>query len=427
MSVVFYCLMEFVLAHSVAPDPFAFFEHSLHQSDGEKQYLLIKSRANLPQYGKCWTEAIQQIDATCARLTDLSQAALAMKFTRCFMEMSGGGGTASEFCEVTNAECVRGLPERVFQAYTHFYTHTQNICFYLMHQLWHSETERTITLLRSHSQSVSKQLEDAGRLQVSLLHQQRVGLSIQEKLVEHGQNLSHSLLESRGNLAKLSEEFRNSTIEHGRLLGDLFKQLAQLHNWIVGEYLLIEQIVYYVALLIAVTIFTSSKRSESCRLALFLAATVNLLLEWIIQKHFNREGLDKEPDIVLFDRLWLVRKVFLCLMAFVYATMVILYVDYQRASMKLMQNIFEQNNEILKLLKRNDVRGSLDKEKQLQRDSIRRHKTPSVSQTTDGVRERLKLIDQETIDELPEKSFERIKEEIGIAARLRSRRSASRI
>lgn len=326
-------------------------EQELQRNEGEKQYLTLKSNANLPQYGSCWTQAITELDNTCAHLTDTTQAALALKFTKCFIEMSGGTADNNpNLCEIADSVCMNQLPERVFQAYTHFYTHTQNICFYLMHQVWHDETEQTINLLRTHSQSVSKQLEIAGRLQINLLQQQREGLKVQRQLVEHGMNLSELLHESRGNLARLTADLKNSTIEHGRQLADLFKRLAQLHNWFIGEYSFIEQIIYYTGTLLVIMIMTTSKRTENSRFVLYLLAGLNLMLEIVFQQFLRSDGFDNDSQVKFFANIWMVRKLFVGVLVVVYVTMATLYVDHHRLTLNLLTKIHEQNAELLRLL-----------------------------------------------------------------------------
>lgn len=420
----------------IEDESFSFYDirQSVQQSEGRKQYLLIKSHSNLPEYGLCWTQAIQQIDATCARLTDRTQASLALKFTKCFMDMSGGDGIGDiELCHIDDAECLRRLPERVFQAYTQFYTHTQNICFYLMHQVWHAETEQTINLLRTHSQSVSKQLEMAGRLQMNLLQQQREGLKVQRELVKHGLNLSEALIESRGSLARLAQQFRNSTIEHGRQLGDVFQRLAQLHNWFVGEYTFIEQILYYSMLLLVIVIFTTAKRSENCRFVLFLVVAVNLALECLLQKYLGTDYFIEDMQIVLFERLWILRKLFMAIMFGIYVTMAALYVDSQRMSLNLLQRIHDQNTEVLRLLRTMNATDANDAKRE-KVESIEKEKAEKVrarSLALDHFRSNIKLIASSNgikpVDELPEHSFDRIREEIGIATRLRPRRATPKI
>lgn len=412
----------------------------MQQSEGEKQYLLIKSNANLPQYGSCWLQAIKQIDSTCAHLTDTTQATLALKFTKCFMVMSGGDAANIDSCEISDSDCVNRLPERVFQAYTHFYTHTQNICFYLMHQVWHTETEQTINLLRTHSQSVSKQLELAGRLQINLLQQQREGLKVQRQLVEHGLNLSDVLMESRGSLAKLTAQFRNSTIEHGRQLGDLFKRLAQLHNWFVGEYTFIEQILYYSLLLIVILIFTTSKRAANCRFFLFLLAALNLTLECVVQKYFGIDYFVEDLQITLYNRLWIIRKIVIAVMIIIYGTMTMLYVDSNRLTVNLLNRISEQNNEILQLL--NELKApsnGANTETKTKTEKIEIRKQIEHSHRTspylmNQILERYQNIKSvgisnvgQTMDVLPESNFDRIREEIGVASRLRPRRTTPKI
>lgn len=340
------------------PNLFLSQQFDVQLSEGEKQYRLIQSNANLPSYGSCWTEAIRKIDVTCNDLNEKTQAMLALQFTKCFMAMSGGEqDTSTDICDdIENiSECTGNMSGRVFQAYTHFYTHTQNICFYLMHQIWHSETEKTIHLLKSHSDSVSKQLQLSGRLQMNLLMQQREGLKLQQKLVEHGVNLSDVLNDSQSSLSRLTETLKNSTIEQGRQLGDLFQRLSQFHNWIVGEYTFVEQIMYYAVLLGVIMIATTAKRSENCRFLLFLLALVNLLIESLFQRYLGADYYIEDLKIVLFDSFWLIRKVFAVVMVTVYVTMTVLYVDSQKVSLHLLERIHQQNLEILQTLR--EIRG----------------------------------------------------------------------
>lgn len=322
--------------------------NALKLAEGEKQYQIIQSNTNLPLYGKCWTEAIIQIDTTCNDLNEMTQGTLALQFTKCFMAMSGGD---AELDQCNDIDCIGNMSERVFQSYTHFYTHTQNICFYLMNQIWHSETERTVQSLRTHSKSVSRQLELAGRLQINLLQQQREGLKVQRQLVEHGLNLSEVLNESQGSLGRLTEQFRNSTIEQGRQLGDLFQRLAQFHNWIVGEYTQIEQIMYYFILLLVIMIATTAKRSQHSRFLLFLVAVANLVVESLFLHYFTGDHFVEDLQIVLYENLWLIRKIFAAIMICVYVGVTVSYIDSQQMTLKLLEKVHRQNTEILQLLR----------------------------------------------------------------------------
>lgn len=424
---------------------YSFDRNGVQYSEGEKQYRLMQSNANLPQYGRCWTEAIRQIDKTCADLSERTQATLAIRFTKCFMEMSGGsnGGSQSSYNEdngdfdgCDDAECMGNMNERVYNTFTHFYTHTTNICYYLMHQVWHSETEKTINLLQTHSQSVSKQLELAGRLQINLLQQQREGLKVQRELVAQGVNLSEVLNESQGSLSRLTEQFRNSTIEQGRQLGDLFQRLAQFHNWIVGEYTFFEQIMYYSVLFVVIIVATTAKRSENCRFMLFLLAFMNLVVESLLQRYLGADYFVEDLQIVLFDNLWLIRKVFISLMVTIYIAVSVTYVDSQQMSLNLLKSIHEQNNQIIQLIKDmkmksvmsadNDYRIAADNNISALRQSCERDLvgTRLMTNNWDDLNRRVRTMATGGIDTIRELSVEKvIDDNMGISTRLRSRRA----
>lgn len=406
-------------------------------NEGEKQYRLIQSNANLPQYGTCWTNAIRQIDVTCTDLNEKTQAMLALSFTKCFMAMSGSEQDASSDLDACkDTDCIGNMNERVFTAYTHFYTHTQNMCFYLMHQVWHDETEKTIHLLKSHSQSVSKQLEFqkyqlelAGRLQINLLTQQREGLKLQQKLVEHGVNLSEVLNDSQSSLSRLTEQFRNSTIEQGRQLGDLFSRLSQFHNWIVGEYTFIEQIMYYFVLFGIIMLATTAKRAENCRFLLFLLAALNILIESLFQKYLGADYFIEDLKIVLFESLWLIRKVFAVVMISVYVFMSVTYIDSQKMTLNLLQRINEQNAEILQLLR--DMKGKpieecgdrnhlFDRPTALRQSVERDENTARIMQRNDEYFRRSRMTPSVIRELSVEKSFV---SNVGVTTRLRSRQA----
>lgn len=436
--IVFIALLNVYSVIAFDPNPFQFDRNAIQMAEGEKQYRLMQSNANVPQYGKCWTEAIRRIDKTCSDLNEKTQAALALRFTKCFIEMSGGSNTNSNNVdEDLNAcddiECMANMSERVFQTYTHFYTHTTNICYYLMHQIWHSQTESTINQLQTQSQSVSKQLEIAGQLQINLLQQQREGLKVQRELVAHGVNLSSVLSESQGSLHRLTEQFRNSTIEQGRQLGDLFQRLAQFHNWIVGEYTFFEQIMYYSVLMVVIIVATTAKRSENCRFILFLLAIMNLAVESLLQRYLGQDYFVEDLQIVLFDNLWLIRKVFGAVMIAIYVGVTVMYVDSQQLSLNLLKSIHEQNKDIIRLLrdmKSNDnnsgyrigENNSNAWRQSVERDDFGRR---MLSNHWDEFNRRVGVVNSPNgrIDMIREQSVEgSVHSSMGIATRLRSRR-----
>lgn len=409
-------------------DPFV--QNAIQRQEGERQYLTLKNNANLPQYGECWTQAISQLDATCAHLTETTQASLAWRFTKCFMDQTMD--SQIELCDVEDKQCLENVPERIFQAYTNFFTHTQSICFYLMSQMWHTETELTINALRTHSQSVSKQLEMAGRLQVNLLQQQREGLKVQRQLVQHGLNLSEVLHESRGRLARLTAEFRNSTIEHGRQLGDLFRRISMLHNWFIGEYAFIEQIIYFSAQLFVILLMTAAKRTESARFILFLASAIQITIECVWNKFRDAVSFDDDGQVNQLGNVWILRKIFIALIVMIYVTMATVYVDTQQLTVQLLKTIQQQNNELLRILRKNETRNgngpsavggvpnghadeiliedNVDAQNVLNRDTELKLNSNEILSSTNGMLDKIRNLEREMTKDLK------------VGVRLRSRR-----
>lgn len=408
-------------------DPFQ--PTALQTEEGEKQYLLLKSNTNLPQYGECWTQAIAKLDSTCTHLTETTQATLAWRFTKCFMDQSLNG--EMEICDLDDKSCLESVPERIFQAYTNFYTHTQSICFYLMSQVWHSETEHTISALRTHSQSVSKQLEMAGRLQVNLLQQQREGLKVQRQLVEQGLSLSEVLHESQGRLARLTAEFKNSTIEHGRQLGDLFRRISQLHNWFVGEYAFIEQILYFIVQFLLIIILTTTKRTESSRFVLMFFTAIQIVCECTLLQVRVINSANGESHLEQYTSIWMSRKIFIGLLAVIYVTMATLYEDPYHLSIQLLKKIQQQNNELLEILRATRhgsatpvqrANGNVLTNDALNEDHVRIQNLINADRALQLSSSSLLETAQDTLDDI--RNFERdVKTDLRMGVRLRPRRT----
>lgn len=56
------------------------------------------------------------------------------------------------------AICINSMSDRAFNAYTEFYTHVQNICWFLRGQVWHEKiTETTMKVGVKLQESVTQQ------------------------------------------------------------------------------------------------------------------------------------------------------------------------------------------------------------------------------------------------------------------------------
>jgi hypothetical protein len=115
-------------------------------SDGQKHFMAMQKKSELPNYGACWNEAVYAVKEGCGRLNEITQSKLALMITDCFMEMSGEKKSHCANIPILEdrQKCIKNMPDRAFHVYTEFYTHAQNICFFLKNFIWQENTEQTI-------------------------------------------------------------------------------------------------------------------------------------------------------------------------------------------------------------------------------------------------------------------------------------------
>ncbi|KAG5898310.1 hypothetical protein JTB14_022999 [Gonioctena quinquepunctata] len=151
---------------------------------GKIQYDLLRKRSNLPQYGSCWKSAVEHLENGCRYLSEHTQSDIALHITNCFLEMSGHPTYYCELDKKSNlrAICINSMSDRAFNVYTEFYTHTQNICWFLQGQIWHE-------IIADNTIIVGKQLKETAHNQQDLLQAQKESLKLQVKMMEHGELL----------------------------------------------------------------------------------------------------------------------------------------------------------------------------------------------------------------------------------------------
>uniref|UniRef100_A0A1Q3F6F8 Uncharacterized protein n=1 Tax=Culex tarsalis TaxID=7177 RepID=A0A1Q3F6F8_CULTA len=309
---------------------------------GKKQLNELEQKSSLPRYGECWLHALDHLRDGCRTLTDSIQVDLALHFTNCFMEMSGQDrlDCVSERTEALKRLCMSEMTDRAFAVYTEFFTQTQNMCFFLQAQRWQSETDRTIDRLGVSSRDVSERLQVAGEVQRIVLEHQKEGLKLQGEMLALGTGLATALNGSQEMLDKLTEDLRNSTLEHQTVLAELFREFYLLHGWIVGRYAFVDRTIFYLTFLLAIMVATSTKRTQNSRTILLLNLLASLLIEMTLLNL-----LTPSADAILRDNvLWAIRKLFLAIgvLLFFYRSY-----RYQDANTKLLNEIKEQNRQIM--------------------------------------------------------------------------------
>lgn len=180
--------------------------------EGRRQYEMLQTESNAPRYGRCWKKALDFVNSGCKRLTDESQSRMAIAFTNCFLQKSG---LQTYKCHTSSTvqECTEKMTDRAFNVYTDFFTHTQQICFFLESQVWQEEAHATISVLSESSRNVAQQLVETEQLQKHVLRSQEESLHNQQKLLHSGENLKETLHASSNSLRDTLSEFRSSSAQ----------------------------------------------------------------------------------------------------------------------------------------------------------------------------------------------------------------------
>lgn len=304
---------------------------------GKGQYQLLKEKSNLPHYGNCWKQGVEHLEKGCQSLTEDKQSELALHFTNCFLKMSGHDTYNCESDKKRNlrAICINTMSDRAFNVYTEFYTHIQNICSFLQGHIWHEMiSENTIT--------VGLKLKETAQSQEDLLQAQKESIQLQEKMLQHGRVLENVL-----------DDLFLSFKTHEDILNVLFQTMSNLQSWIVGEMYWFDSIIFYTAFVIVAFIMTSSQRTSTARLFIFIVLLINFLIERSICTLYTYFSNEEASTMYsnLHNHIWLIRYAFMVLTIILLAYLAFNQIDPLRKQHEILYLIQEQNSAILDILK----------------------------------------------------------------------------
>jgi len=338
------------LFHLISPDPqFKIPEnHEVQVAQGKMQYEIMQHDSHTPRYGSCWKNALGQLEHGCKNLDDEMQSRLSLAFTNCFLAKVG---MRTYPCPESKpmAECLKNVENNAFTSYSNFFTHTQNMCYFLMSQMWHEETEKTIDKLGRSSAKVAESIEDSSRLQDTILSNQQVSLDYQRQLVENGTYLSQAIEASKSNVKDMMEEFRASTGEQRNMIFEVFDRVTTLQNLVVTEVNWLYTIVFYGISLLSIYLLTATNRTADARLWLFLIISVNFALEhfivrWCLPDTTNTLAVDPTEQIYYWK--WVSRYAAIFISTLYLAFTIITFKDYNKINNSLLQEIKRQNLDI---------------------------------------------------------------------------------
>ncbi|KAK4874712.1 hypothetical protein RN001_014072 [Aquatica leii] len=298
---------------------------------GRAQYQLLQERKNLPTYGNCWKSAIEHIETSCRSLSEDTQSTVALHLANCFLEMSGHESYNCELEKKLNLKqiCISSMSDRAFNVYTEFYTHTQNICWFLQGQIWQeSIAENTFEVI--------KQLEQSVKQQEDILKIQKESLDVQEKLLKHGRDLENVM-----------ETLYSSIWVHQEMLSAMSSSLKSLQSWLIGEFSWIDLIVFYISTSILILLLTSSKQTANARLPLWILLISNGVVERFICTYIVNSYSGDDLYSTLSMYIWWTRNSFYILALITLIYFAYCYEDLNIINNGLLQKVYNQNLSIL--------------------------------------------------------------------------------
>ena len=275
--------VQYILIYCVLPICWAHQFHSNFKQDpkyieGRDQYQLSLMRSHEPRYGKCYVNALSLLETGCKSLTDDVQHRLALKFANCLF-LKNGMTTFECHGHEEFSICTKGMSPEAFMTYTHFYTHTQNMCFFLEAQAWQEQTDFTIHRLSQTSADVVEKIDSSSQLQNEFMIKQEESINNQKLVIERGSELKSLLENSTVDVHSMLNEFKASTLEQRQLIFEVFDKLSVLQETVLGEFTGFYSFMFYGFSILICYLLTSTPRTSGSRFWLFVVMTCNMVME----------------------------------------------------------------------------------------------------------------------------------------------------
>ncbi|XP_038067892.1 uncharacterized protein LOC119737533 isoform X2 [Patiria miniata] len=316
-------------------------------NEGERMLTQIRQYGEHPRYGRCWTRALEEINEGCKRLTDDEQSYLALTFANCHLEKAGLPSYPCESGTTDIQTCLSQLrgDAVAFNAYTEFFTHTQDICFFLQSQVWHEQTEQTVSRLAQSSEDVAVKMEVTGKLQEEMIEKQGASLMQQDLILQNEEKLRDALQTSSQDIKNVFAEMKDQTQNQQRLFEETFSRVGDIQRLILGEFSWFNSLLFFAAAVLIAYIVTSAPRTSGARLWLFIILGVDLVVERGV---FQVVGGDQAQ---LYDHMWFCRKCFCAIALVVLFVCAYRYKDLATVNNMLLLEIRRQNSELCRVMK----------------------------------------------------------------------------
>jgi hypothetical protein len=222
---------------------------------------------------------------------------MALNFANCFLEKTR---RKTYPCNDEDElwKCTEDMTADAYATYTEFFTHTQNMCYFLQSQIWQERTDNTINKLADTSESVAQQIEEANKVQNEVLEKQNQALQNQEVYIKRGLELKKIFEDSSHGVQKMLTEFKDSTSEQRALIFEVFDRVTLLHSMVMGEFTGFYSLIFYVLSIIITYLLTATPRTSAARFLIFVIMTVNIVAERMIVYYGADKQLDKDGNLL---------------------------------------------------------------------------------------------------------------------------------
>ncbi|XP_002131539.2 uncharacterized protein LOC100176859 [Ciona intestinalis] len=340
-------------------------DHGSSSDVANKQLQQIYQHTKNMRYGKCWTDALQQLKDGCRNLSDEMQRRIAYAFARCHLQSAGRKIPVCE-SDQDMADCTSDavLEDVAFNTYTEFFTHSQQICFHLQSQVWHEATENTISQLADNSAQVAATLETSSEIAKEMVVRQNDSLKNQEELLRNERLLRENMQRSVMDVQRSHEETKMVIKEQRALFAEVFDRVAALQKTVLGEFTSVYTFGFYVGAAFLAYIMTSTSRTGSARIWLFILITLNFVTERAVVNYHLAPTLSSAGSMyventvlpeTVYDSMWMCRKIYTCIALFTMFICIIRYKDYNKINYNLLNEIKRQNMELQTLLKEQGI------------------------------------------------------------------------
>lgn len=319
--------------------------------EGRKQYEILLSDSKLPRYGSCWKTALDTLHSACNQLTEDTQSRMSLAFINCFLKQSGKR-TFPCSPDQDLATCLNKMDSLSFQIYANYLPHTQNMCFFILSQVWTEEIGTSVSTLMSASSEMQDRLDVSLATQDKILEVQQKSLINEDKMLRVTSDLISSIETSKSNVVELLGEFKESTMEQKMVIGEIFDRFLKFQSMFFGEVSGFFSVFYHVVSVLLSYVLTTPTRCANARFWLFLIATGNLMMErcladWGLEEYkLNPESM----KVLLHQRIWVCRTVSCILGVVVWIVSALRYKDYNYANYCILECIQRENKELKSLI-----------------------------------------------------------------------------